>query len=90
MPSKAAASSNAEIGTAPQYLSYILNGTRSGGKYLPAIVAALKLDPKAVERAIVVKVGLYIPGRRLCSLVYDDIPPIYLLRGPVCFACLGA
>ena len=42
----------AEIGTAPQYLSYILNGTRSGGKYLPAIVAALKLDPKAVERAM--------------------------------------
>lgn len=42
----------AEIGTAPQYLSYILNGTRSGDKYLPAIVAALKLDPKAVERAI--------------------------------------
>lgn len=44
----------AEIGTAPQYLSYILNGTRSGGKYLPAIVAALKLDPKAVERAMAV------------------------------------
>ena len=42
----------AEIGTAPQYLSYILNGTRSGGKYLPAIVAALQLDPKAVERAM--------------------------------------
>ena len=42
----------AEILTAPQYLSYILNGTRSGGKYLPAIVAALKLDPKAVERAM--------------------------------------
>ena len=42
----------AEIGTAPQYFSYILNGTRSGGKYLPAIVAALKLDPKAVERAM--------------------------------------
>ena len=42
----------AEIGTAPQYLSYILNGTRSGGKYLPAIVAALKLDPKAGERAM--------------------------------------
>ena len=42
----------AEIGTAPQYLSYILNGARSGGKYLPAIVAALKLDPKAVERAM--------------------------------------
>ncbi len=42
----------AEIGTAPQYLSYILNGTRSGGKYVPAIFAALKLDPKAVERAM--------------------------------------
>lgn len=36
----------AEVGVAPQYLSYILNGTRSGGKYLPAIVAALELDPE--------------------------------------------
>lgn len=42
----------AEISVTPQYLSYILNGTRSGDKYLPAIVAALKLDPKAVARAI--------------------------------------
>ena len=40
------------IGTSPQYLSYILYGVRSGEKYLPAIVAALKLDPKAVERAM--------------------------------------
>ncbi len=29
-----------------------LNGTRSGGKYLPAIVAALELDPRKVEKAI--------------------------------------
>lgn len=42
----------AEISVTPQYLSYILNGTRSGDKYLPAIVAALELDPKAVARAI--------------------------------------
>ena len=42
----------AEVGVAPQYLSYILNGTRSGGKYLPAIVAALELDPRKVEKAI--------------------------------------
>lgn len=42
----------AEVGVAPQYLSYILNGTRSGDKYLPAIVAALALDPKKVSRAI--------------------------------------
>lgn len=42
----------AEISVTPQYLSYILNGTRSGDKYLPAIVAALDLDPKAVARAI--------------------------------------
>ena len=31
---------------------YILNGTRSGEKYLPAIIAALALDPKKAERAI--------------------------------------
>lgn len=42
----------AEISVTPQYLSYILNGTRSGDKYLPAIVAALELDPKVVARAI--------------------------------------
>lgn len=29
----------AEIGTSPQYLSYILYGVRSGEKYLPLIVA---------------------------------------------------
>lgn len=42
----------AEVGIAPQYLSYILNGTRSGGKYLPAIIAALEIDPKEVSKAI--------------------------------------
>lgn len=40
------------IGTSPQYLSYILYGTRSGEKYLPAIIAALELDPRKVERLI--------------------------------------
>ena len=43
----------AEISVAPQYLSYILNGTRSGDKYLPAIIAALNLDPKTVTRTTV-------------------------------------
>ena len=42
----------AEIGASPQYLSYILYGVRSGEKYLPAIIAALALDPKKAERAI--------------------------------------
>ena len=41
----------ATVGTSPQYMSYILNGTRSGEKYLPAIIAALALDPKKAERA---------------------------------------
>lgn len=40
----------ATIGTSPQYLSYILYGVRSGEKYLPAIVAALDLDPEKVEK----------------------------------------
>lgn len=40
------------VGTSPQYLSYILYGTRSGEKYIPAIIAALKLDPRKVEKAI--------------------------------------
>lgn len=42
----------AEIGTSPQYLSYILYGVRSGEKYLPLIVATLNLDPNRVEKAI--------------------------------------
>ena len=42
----------ATVGTSPQYMSYILNGTRSGEKYLPAIIAALALDPKKAARAI--------------------------------------
>ena len=40
----------AEIGTSPQYLSYILYGVRSGEKYLPALIAALKLDPGRSRR----------------------------------------
>ena len=40
------------VGTSPQYLSYILYGTRSGEKYIPAIIAALELDPGKVEKAI--------------------------------------
>ena len=40
------------VGTSPQYLSYILYGTRSGEKYMPAIIAALELDPRKVEKAI--------------------------------------
>lgn len=40
----------ATIGTSPQYLSYILYGVRSGGKYLPAIIAALELDPEKVDK----------------------------------------
>lgn len=41
-----------QVGTSPQYLSYILYGVRSGEKYLPKIVAALALDPRKVEKAI--------------------------------------
>lgn len=33
----------AQVGVSPQYLSYILNGTRSGDKYFVAIVSALGL-----------------------------------------------
>lgn len=39
-----------EIGVRPQYLSYILNGTRSGEKYRSAIIVALRLDPRKLER----------------------------------------
>lgn len=42
----------AEIGTSPQYLSYILYGIRSGEKYVPLIIATLELDPKKVEKAM--------------------------------------
>lgn len=41
-----------EIGMSPTYLSYILYGVRSGEKYLPAIIAALELDPRKVEKLI--------------------------------------
>lgn len=40
------------VGTSPQYLSYILYGTRSGEKYLPAIIAVLELDPRKVGKTI--------------------------------------
>lgn len=39
------------VGTSPVYLSYILYGARSGEKYLPAIITALELDPRKVEKA---------------------------------------
>lgn len=41
-----------QIGTSPQYLSYILYGVRSGEKYLQKIVTALDLDPEKVKKAI--------------------------------------
>lgn len=41
----------AEIGTSPQYLSYILYGVRSGEKYLPLIISSLELDPQKVGKA---------------------------------------
>ena len=41
-----------QIGTSPQHLSRILHGTRPGGKHIPAIVAALALDPRKVEKAM--------------------------------------
>ena len=34
------------------YLSYILHGVRPGTKYIPALIAALGLDPEDVEKAI--------------------------------------
>ena len=40
----------AAIGTSQQYLSYILYGDRSGEKYIPAIIAALDLDPQKVGK----------------------------------------
>ena len=39
------------IGTSQVYLNRILHGDRSGEKYLPAIIAALDLDPRKVEKA---------------------------------------
>ena len=39
-----------EVGTSPQYLSYILYGIRSGEKYIPAIVATLSLDQRKVDK----------------------------------------
>lgn len=42
----------AELGVAPQYLSYILNGTRSGEKYLTQIITVLSLDPEKVGKVI--------------------------------------
>jgi len=41
----------AEVGISPQYLSYILNGTRSGKRYIEAIAQVLALDRKKVWKA---------------------------------------
>ena len=43
-----------QIGTSPQYLSYILHGIRSGKKYLPVIIATLDLDRQEAEKAITI------------------------------------
>ena len=40
----------AVVGIHPQYLSQILNGTRSGKQYIPDIVAALALEPIGSRR----------------------------------------
>lgn len=40
------------VGTTPQYLSRVLHGARTGEKHIPAIIAALSLDPRKVEKAI--------------------------------------
>ena len=41
----------AEVAISPQYLSYILNGTRSGKRYIEAIAQVLALDRKKVWKA---------------------------------------
>ena len=41
-----------QVGTSPQYLSYILFGVRSGKKYIPKITEVLGIDPARVERYI--------------------------------------
>lgn len=41
-----------KVGTSPQHLSRVLHGTRTGEKHIPAIIAALSLDPRKVEKAI--------------------------------------
>ena len=41
----------AEVSISPQYLSYILNGTRSGRKYIEVITRTLDLDRKKVGKA---------------------------------------
>lgn len=41
-----------QIGIKPQYLSFILNGTRPAKRYIPAIMSVLQLDPRKVEKTI--------------------------------------
>ncbi len=40
----------AAVGISPQYLSYMLNGTRSGKRYIEAIARVLELDQKQVGK----------------------------------------
>lgn len=40
----------AAVGISPQYLIQILNGTRSGKRHIPDIVAALALEPRGSRR----------------------------------------
>lgn len=37
---------------------------------------------------VVVEVDAHVPGRGLCSLLYDDIPPVHFLRRPPCLPAL--
>lgn len=57
-----------QVGTSPQYLSYILFGVRSGKKYIPKIDHGLYL------------LGLYRPGERLHGR--DEKTVRLHLRGP--------
>lgn len=43
----------AKIGTTQVYLSNILYGSRSGEKYIQAIIVTLSLDPDEVQAALV-------------------------------------
>lgn len=69
------------------------------GRAVGAVVVDEVLHPRRqldglVERllvllGVVVEVDAHIPGRGLCSLLYDDIPPVYLLCRPPRLPALG-
>lgn len=57
----------------PVVVDEVLNPRRQLDGFIKRLLVLLR---------VVVEVDAHVPGRGLCSLLYDDIPPVYFLRRP--------